>query len=115
MYVPATRVLGVYRVDLDEHYHPVACECQGGKYHCKHKIATTMYFADKISTLLNNETNPVYQFYRKNVLIQARLSQFTKAEKQALLEQQRLEQWEEEARQRAIFVALFDPCGLAGI
>lgn len=108
--VPTGSKKGFYRVDLDEQYRTIGCTCQGGHYDCKHKQAVRLYFVKKIRALRNNTLNPIYEFIRAGQLIRARLSQFSKAEKQALREQ---EQIEAEAAARARYVQEFDPCLLA--
>lgn len=99
-----------HRVDVDADYRPVACDCKGGRKNCQHKQAVALYFAPRLVLLLDSRINPVYGFYRGEEKIEARLSQFSKAEKAALIEHQR--QQEEEARRRAAYVTLFDPNGL---
>jgi hypothetical protein len=111
--VPAGSRRGFYRVDLDENYRTLACECEGNHtygHDCKHMQAARLYFVKKIHALRNNSLNPVYEFFRAGVMVRARLSQFSKVEKKAFREQERAEA---EARRRAILVIDCDPCGLA--
>lgn len=93
---------GPYRVDLDENYNPIACQCQGGHFNCQHKKAVVLKFADKLASLLNNDVNPVYELYRNGSKVRARLSQFSVQEKQALRD------WQQ-AQARAAYDALYDP------
>jgi hypothetical protein len=111
--VPSTSEPGKkHRVDVDADYKPVACDCKGGRKNCQHKQAVALYFTPRLALLLDSRINPVYGFYRgeEEEKIEARLSQFSKQEKQALLERQR--QQEEEASRRAAYVTIFDPNGL---
>jgi hypothetical protein len=91
-----------YRVDVDENYNPIACQCQGGHFNCQHKQAFSLYIAPKLASLLNSDVNPVYELYRNGVKVRARLSQFSVQEKQALRE------WQQ-AEVRAAYEALYDP------
>lgn len=96
-----------YKVEVDEDYHTVACECMGGKkFDCLHKQATRLHFAPYILKLRNNAINPVYQFKRNGITVKARLSQMSKAERQALKSQQRQE--EANNQRRAMMHDLFD-------
>lgn len=103
--VPAGSKKGYYRVDIDEHYVPVACQCDGGKHDCKHKQACWLYFSKKLRALRNRKLNPVYEFVRAGQLIRARLSQFSKSEKAEWREQQA-------AEKRSAYVVEFDPDGV---
>lgn len=109
--VPSASEAGkFYRVDVDADYRPVACQCRGGRRLCQHKEAVVLFYAPRMALLLNSTINPVYAFYRAGQQVEARLSQFSKAEKAALLEYQR--QQEAEAVRRAAYVAIFDPNGI---
>lgn len=108
--VPSASEAKMYRVDVDADYKPVACQCRGGRGLCQHKEAVALFYTPRLVLLLNSRINPVYGFYRAGQPVQARLSQFSKAEKAALLEHQR--QQEEEASSRATYNAMFDPNGI---
>lgn len=113
--VPSTSEAGViYRVDVDADYKPVACQCKGGKYECMHKEAVRLFFAPRLARLLDSTINPVYLFRRAGDLIEARLSQFSAAEKTALREQQEADAkaLAEEAARRDLYNFLFDPNGV---
>lgn len=97
----------IYTVDIDENYNPIGCRCQGGRGNCKHKAACTLYFAPKLERLLNDAINPRYQFERNGKMIAARLSQFSKEERQAL-RQQEAEQARKDA-DRNFYNTIFDP------
>lgn len=102
-----------YRVEVDENYNPVACQCKGGKHNCQHKAAFSLYIAPRLAELLDDKRNPRYAFQRNGNDVVARLSQFSREEKAALRAYQA--QIEEEARKRAIYEQEFDVNGLAFI
>lgn len=99
----------MHRVEVDEQYRVVSCSCQGGRGNCAHKQAVMRYFIPKLPALLDNRSNPRYELYRAGKPVVARLSQFSKEEKQAL----RAWQQAEEARLRQ-YTALFDPNNIYG-
>lgn len=100
-----------HRVEVDENYVPVSCDCRGGRYNCQHKLAVMAYFMESRPRLLKS---PLYEFRRAGVLIRARLAQFSKAEKAALAEAQEKARQEaaEQAARRELYNSLFDPNGI---